>query len=190
MSDVTWNSSTAIGFSISGNTVTDTTNNSSWDNWVQTTETLDDTEDNSAFFTTDSTNAMVGLAINPFNSATYSYQDIERCLHIESGSLEIFEGSTTTSYSFTHSSSTIYRIQLTSSGAKYYRDGTLFHTSTYTTDINVPHYLQVSTKVAGSTITATTDLAGSTPDPDPDPIADDGALPIEHILYLNTVVPR
>ena len=129
---IEWDSSTAIGMSISGDTITKNVGDSWSTGIARSVETFTPTDNVSVLFTTSHSNEYVGFAQDPFFGTTKTWQDLEFGMRsdtvVESGS-----SITPNVQSFTRVSGEDLKMTMDSNGlVKYYYNDVLVHTSTKT----------------------------------------------------------
>jgi hypothetical protein len=131
-SDVTWNDSTDVGCSISGNTITKTASNG-WTSGIgQTDQQVSASNGGTITITSNATNSFVGLSnVTSLNQQAKTWFDIKFGFSDE----EIIENGAqiTPDTAFSRATSDTMKITISSSGiVKYYVNDTLKHTSTIT----------------------------------------------------------
>ena len=183
-----WQTSTAEHVTISNGTITGTDTSSNYTSNARSTSVITTTD--SIKFTLENTtdNFVAGLGKDPYSSTPHTFTAIEYGMHFstnwyiyENGSLaDSFTGSSTDTAKITRSGSQIF----------YYVNDVLKYTSTNQTTDDL--YAQFSAQ-GGASITMETNAdqaAGGGGDPEPGtPLQGEGTI-IEHILYLNTRVPK
>jgi hypothetical protein len=131
-SNVTWNDSTDVGCSISGNTITKTASNS-WTSGIgQTDQQISVSNGGTITMTSNATNSFIGLSnVTSLNQQAKTWFDIKFGFSDE----EIIENGAqiTPDSAFTRQASDTMKITVSSSGlVKYYINDVLKHTSTIT----------------------------------------------------------
>jgi hypothetical protein len=131
-SDVTWNDSTDVGCSISGNTITKTASNG-WTSGIgQTDQQVSASNGGTITITSNATNSFVGLSnVTSLNQQAKTWFDIKFGFSDE----EIIENGAqiTPDTAFSRATSDTMKITISSAGlVKYYVNDTLKHTSTIT----------------------------------------------------------
>jgi hypothetical protein len=131
-SDVTWNDSTDVGCSISGNTITKTDSNG-WSSGIgQTDQEISTSTGGTITMTSNATNTFIGLSnVTSLNQQAKTWFDIKFGFSDE----EIIENGAqvTPDSAFSRATSDTMKITISSAGlVKYYVNDTLKHTSTIT----------------------------------------------------------
>jgi hypothetical protein len=131
-SDVTWNDSTDVGCSISGNTITKTASNG-WTSGIgQTDQQVSASDGGTITITSNATNSFVGLSnVTSLNQQAKTWFDIKFGFSDE----EIIENGAqiTPDTAFSRATSDTMKITISSSGlVKYFVNDSLKHTSTIT----------------------------------------------------------
>ena len=131
-SDVTWNDSTDVGCSISGNTITKTASNG-WTSGIgQTDQQVSASNGGTITITSNATNSFVGLSnVTSLNQQAKTWFDIKFGFSDE----EIIENGAqiTPNTAFSRATSDTMKITISSSGiVKYFVNDSLKHTSTIT----------------------------------------------------------
>ena len=202
--DVEFDSTTKTDTTISNGTLT-ATGSGSYNAKCQSIETLADGKSITLTTSTgNSYNFISGLGKDPYAS---SYDSVEYGFHVKSaGYWAIYEngsGINLTSDTFSASDVAKITVDYTNLNVKYYLNGVLKRTKTIN---STPLYVHFSAS-AGSINTFQTDdenmqitssgggsggsgSGGEDPPTPGSPDNTDGSTPLEHILFLNTVVPK
>ena len=153
--DITWDSSTAVNVSISGNTAT-ATGTSAWDKIVRSTQTWTPSDEPTLEFTIAAGNGVLNQ-MNGFGEGTLgsSYQSLDYALYTES-TLGVYESGAQkfTDSSVTPSSSDTFKVTMDSNGlVEYWRNGSVFYTSLQTA--SGTYYAQFTPKTLDESVTVT-----------------------------------
>ena len=159
--DITWDSTTAVNVSISGNTAT-ATGSTGWDKASQSTQTWTPSDEPTLEFTVTGSplNQMMGFGKGTLGT---SYTTLDYALYTESG-LGVYESGVQkfADSSVTPSSSDTFKVTMDSNGlVKYWRNGSVFYTSLQTA--SGTYYAQFTPKTSASTTTMT--YSSTTPAP-------------------------
>ena len=151
--DITWDSTTAVNVSISGNTAT-ATGSTGWDKASQSTQTWTPSDEPTLEFTVTGSplNQMMGFGKGTLGT---SYTTLDYALYTESG-LGVYESGVQkfADSSVTPSSSDTFKVTMDSNGlVKYWRNGSVFYTSLQTA--SGTYYAQFTPKTSASTTTMT-----------------------------------
>ena len=179
MTNVIWDSSTASGVSISSNTATGT--GSGW-NTVDSEQRT--SLEGSVEWTMAGQYALTGFTL----TTSDTMGDTSFALYLNNGSFEAFTNGTGESISGSYSTSDTFKLAISSSGVvTALQNGSLLHTFSGTAAGN--YYIHASLW-AGSSVTSTIDIQNVSDVVEDTPDNTDGSTPLEHILYLNTRVPK
>ena len=188
MTAVTWNSSTSSGYTVSGaNVATKNSGSDSWsDNYIRSNESFDvTTQTHSLTFTRpDFADLTTILGFNKGTLSAYFTNSNDFSIYLNDQKMTIIEqGTQVHNKSGTMDLSDEFKIEISPTSAKYYINGVLEYTSSSTP--SGTYYVDAHAYVNGS-MTPSDLVSGQEVGTQPD----EGILPIEHILFLNTVVPR
>ena len=155
-SNVTWNDSTDVGCSISGNTITKTDSNG-WTSGIgQTDQQISASNGGTITMTSNATNSFVGLSnVTSLNQQAKTWFDIK----FGFADTDIIENGTqiTPDTAFTRATSDTMKITISSAGlVKYYINDVLKHTSTITASGNYFGIFAAYTQNENMTATTTT----------------------------------
>ena len=153
--DITWDSTTAVNVSISGNTAT-ATGTSAWDKIIRSTQTWTPSDEPTLEFTI-AIGGGVFNQMNGFGKGTLgsSYQTLDYALYTEA-TLAVYESGVSkfTDSSVTPSSSDTFKVTMDSNGlVKYWRNGSVFYTSLQTA--SGTYYAQFTPRTLGESTTMT-----------------------------------
>tara|TARA_R110002124_G_scaffold286388_1_gene467167 strand:+ start:567 stop:1694 length:1128 start_codon:yes stop_codon:yes gene_type:complete len=132
-SNISWDSSTDVNVSISGNTVT-ATGGTAWDKFAQSTQTFTPSDSPTLEYTSNAsyynmTGFGKGAAIQNGNY----YGSLSFGIYSMSGSIAIYENGAQVHVGGSHSSTDVLKVTMDSNGlVKYYSGSTLIYTSTQT----------------------------------------------------------
>ena len=149
--DITWDSSSAVNVSISGNTAT-ATGSTGWDKAVQSTQTWTPSDEPTLEFTVTGSplNQMVGFGKGTLGT---SYTTLDFGLYTESG-LGVYENGVQkyNDSSTNPSSSDTFKVTMDSNGlVQYWHNGSVFYNSPQTA--SGTYYAQFTPKTSASTTT-------------------------------------
>lgn len=194
-SDVTWDTSTNVHTTFNNGTVSGTSTGSNlWLGNCQSTTTIDTTTNIKVINVTMGSGVywIAGLGHDPYDDESVTHENIEYAWHVThpSNEWQVFELGTLKHTVSGSSPSDTAEIIRDGSSIKYYINGSLEYTSLTTTSATL--YAQGSTYKASSfTIQyEQTGSGGGGSGGGSTPVNTDGSTFIEHILYLNTAVPR
>lgn len=193
-SDVTWNSTTADDVTISNGTVTSTNTTNNFDSKAQSSTTFP-SGDILKISGWTAGKQLVGLGKDPYDATgeTSEYLEVDYGVYFNSNTFTVYELGNNYTTQAGSATDTIY-IKNTSGTITYHlNDPTATPWYTSLTTASSTLYAHATLQNQGS-ITCQTSAtssggggggsSGSTPD------NTDGSTPLEHILYLNTRVPR
>ena len=188
MTAVTWNNSSKSGFSInsSTNVATKNSGSDSWsDNYVRSNESYDTITSHTLTFTRPTATSTTMLGFNKSTLGSYSTNSNDFSIYLNDAKMTIYEqGSLVHNKSGSLDMDDVFKIEISSIHAKYYINGALEYTSSSTP--SGTYYVDAHAYENGSTtpddLVSGSNIITSS--------SEEAALPLEHILYLKTVVPK
>jgi hypothetical protein len=132
-SNISWDSSTDVNVSISGNTVT-ATGGTAWDKFAQSTQTFTPSDSPTLEYTSNASYYnMTGFGKGASSQNGNYYGSLSFGIYSMSGSIAIYENATQVHVGGSHSSTDVLKVTMDSNGlVKYYSGSTLIYTSAQT----------------------------------------------------------